>query len=115
MRKLRPLTMMPWKSPSRLTRDARTAADDAYHEAQRRADALKAQSAHLYDEAIKRGRAYGDRAARFTGDNKALALLFAGRCRLSGGLGLQTALTERSRSGASLALRLPGACCSCAP
>ena len=71
--------------------DARTAADDAYHEAQRRADALKAQSAHLYDEAIKRGRAYGDRAARFTGDNKALALLFAG------GVGYLVALAFKRR------------------
>ena len=26
---------------------------------------------------MKRGRAYGNRAARFTGDNKALALLLA--------------------------------------
>ena len=57
--------------------EARAAAEDAYAEAQHQADALKAQSIHLYDEALKRGRAYGSRAARFTGDNKALALLLA--------------------------------------
>ena len=57
--------------------DARAAAEDAYAEGQHRADALKEQSAHLYEEALKRGRAYGSRAARFTGDNKALALLLA--------------------------------------
>lgn len=57
--------------------DARAAAEDAYAEGQHRADALKEQSAHLYEEAMKRGRAYGNRAARFTGDNKALALLLA--------------------------------------
>lgn len=57
--------------------DARAAAEDAYAEGQHRADALKEQSVHLYEEALKRGRAYGNRAARFTGDNKALALLLA--------------------------------------
>jgi flagellar biosynthesis/type III secretory pathway protein FliH len=57
--------------------DARAAAEDAYAEGQHQADALREQSAHLYEEAIKRGRAYGKRAARFTGDNKALALVLA--------------------------------------
>ncbi|RYC33516.1 hypothetical protein D3273_03340 [Lichenibacterium minor] len=57
--------------------DARTAAEDAYEEGQHRADALKEQSVRVYEDAVKRGRAYRNRAARFTGDNKALALLLA--------------------------------------
>ena len=57
--------------------DARAAAEDAYAEGQRQADSLKEQSAHLYEQTLERGRAYRRRAARFTGDNKALALLLA--------------------------------------
>ena len=57
--------------------DARAAAEDAYAEGQHQAEALKEQSAHLYEEASKRALAYRNRAARFTGDNKALALLLA--------------------------------------
>lgn len=71
--------------------DARAAAEQAYEDAQHRADALVAQSSHFYDEALKRGRAYGDRAARFTGDNKALALL------LAGGVGFVLALAFKRR------------------
>ncbi len=58
--------------------DARIAAEEAYEQAQHRAETLAAESRHLYDEALKRGRTYGRRAARFTGDNKALALVLAG-------------------------------------
>lgn len=57
--------------------DARAAADDAYAEARQRADELRAEGARLYERGLRRGRAYGERAARFTGDNKALALLLA--------------------------------------
>lgn len=72
--------------------DARAAAEDAYAEGQHHADALREQSAHLYEEALKRGRAYGNRAARFTGDNKALALVVAAGV----GLVLAKALHRRS-------------------
>ena len=58
--------------------EARAAAEETYHEAEKQADALMAQASHLYDEAASRSRAYGKRVARFTGDNKALALLLAG-------------------------------------
>ncbi|MGI3900074.1 MAG: hypothetical protein ACRYGP_19190 [Janthinobacterium lividum] len=58
--------------------DARVAAEDAYHQAQQRAEALAAESKHLYDQAMRRGQAYSRRAASFTGDNKALALVLAG-------------------------------------
>ena len=71
--------------------DARAAAEDAYAEGQHRADALKEQSAHLYEEATKRALAYRNRAARFTGDNKALALL------LAAGVGFLIAKATRRR------------------
>jgi 1,6-anhydro-N-acetylmuramate kinase len=71
--------------------DARAAAEEAYDEAQRQAEALAAQGSHVYDEALKRGRAYGERAVRFTGDNKALALL------LAGGVGFVLALAFKRR------------------
>ena len=71
--------------------DARAAAEDAYAEGQRQADALKEQSAHLYEEATKRALAYRNRAARFTGDNKALALL------LAAGVGFLIAKATRRR------------------
>ena len=71
--------------------DARAAAEEAYDEAQRRAEAAAAQSSHLYEEAVKRGRAYGARAARFTGDNKALAIVVAG------GVGFVLALALKRR------------------
>ena len=54
-------------------------------------EALAAQGSHAYDEALKRGRAYGERAVRFTGDNKALALL------LAGGVGFVLALAFKRR------------------
>ena len=71
--------------------DARAAAEDAYHDAQRRADALKEHSARLYAQALERGRSYRARTARFTGDNKALALL------LAGGVGFLAALAAKRR------------------
>lgn len=71
--------------------DARAAAEDAYEEARRQADALVEQGSRLYDEALRRGRAYGETAARFTGDNKALALL------LAGGVGFLLALSFKRR------------------
>jgi vacuolar-type H+-ATPase subunit H len=71
--------------------DARAAAEEAYEEAQRQAEALAAQSSHVYDAALKRGRAYGESAVRFTGDNKALALL------LAGGVGFVLALAFKRR------------------
>ncbi|RYB03863.1 hypothetical protein [Lichenibacterium ramalinae] len=71
--------------------DARSAAEDAYEEARRQADALVEQGSHLYDEALRRSRAYRETAARFTGDNKALALLMAG------GVGFVLALAFRRR------------------
>lgn len=71
--------------------DARAAAEEAYEEARRRADALRDEGTHLYEEALRRGRSYGETAARFTGDNKALALL------LAGGVGFVLALAFRRR------------------
>ncbi|WP_237477627.1 hypothetical protein [Lichenibacterium dinghuense] len=71
--------------------DARAAAEDAYAEGQRQADALKEQSTHLYEEATKRALAYRNRAARFTGDNKAIALL------LAAGVGFLLAKAMRGR------------------
>ena len=71
--------------------DARAAAEEAYEEAQRQAEALAAQGSHVYDEAVRRGRAYGESAVRFTGDNKALALLMAG------GVGFVLALAFKRR------------------
>lgn len=58
--------------------EARATAEDAYAEAQTRAEALAERSRHLYEDALDRGRRYSSRAARFAGDNKALALLLAG-------------------------------------
>lgn len=71
--------------------DARTSAEDAYEEARRQADALVEQGSQLYGEALRRGRAYGETAAHFTGDNKALALL------LAGGVGFVVALAFKHR------------------
>ena len=71
--------------------DARAAAEDAYAEGQRQADILKERSAHLYEEATQRALAYRNRAARFTGDNKALALL------LAAGVGFLIAKATRRR------------------
>lgn len=71
--------------------EARAAAEEAYAEAQERAEALAQQSARVYEAALKRGRKYGARAARFTGDNKALALL------LAGGIGFLLAAAFRRR------------------
>jgi ElaB/YqjD/DUF883 family membrane-anchored ribosome-binding protein len=58
--------------------DARVAAEQAYEEAQRHAETLAAESRRLYDEALRHGQHYRKRTARFTGDNKALAIVLAG-------------------------------------
>ena len=71
--------------------EARESAEHAYGEAQSRAEELAQQSAKLYEEATRRGRSYTTRAARFTGDNKALALL------LAGGVGFLVAKALRHR------------------
>ena len=71
--------------------EARAAADEAYEDTRRQAEALLDQGTHVYDEALRRGRSYGETAARFTGDNKALALL------LAGGVGFVLALAFRRR------------------